>query len=373
MLIQNTKRKGPIFIGRDTPSLRARFSPLDSVSDVWTEDRVVYQLMFAIEALLESIRVPVQDLEELYEQSEDCMGFDIYSVHFIKLFSQCELAPFGTRMASSQAVRNRMKSVKSIQKITKAMKMVAASKLRGIQSKTENSRGFWQPFVALMGDHPDIDSKKNVVFTLSSDKGLCGGINSTSVKLSKGIFKLSESEEPTKYIVMGEKGKVQLQRDSKKSIQMISMIADEIMKNVEFDVIRVVYNKFASVVSFLPSVATIMSPEIIAKESEAGGKLGQLESYEIEGADSKAEVLQNLSEFQFAATVSFDNLESMDKPKPYKEGGQSVQFDTFSGFDERTKVFSFLEQFDKAFEGRNFTEASKVKKAASFLKGNASQ
>jgi F-type H+-transporting ATPase subunit gamma len=47
-----------------------------------------------------------------------------------------------------------MKSVKSIQKITKAMKMVAASKLRGIQSKTESSRGFWQPFVALAGDHP---------------------------------------------------------------------------------------------------------------------------------------------------------------------------------------------------------------------------
>ncbi|MCO5566725.1 hypothetical protein L7F22_020404 [Adiantum nelumboides] len=74
MLIQNTKRKGPIFIGRDTPSLRACFSPLDSVNDVWTEDRVVYQLMFAIEALLESIRVPVQDMEELCEQSEDCMG-----------------------------------------------------------------------------------------------------------------------------------------------------------------------------------------------------------------------------------------------------------------------------------------------------------
>ncbi|MCO5613084.1 hypothetical protein L7F22_067358 [Adiantum nelumboides] len=70
-------------------------------------------------------------------------------------------------------------------------------------------------------------------------------------------------------------------------------------------------------------------------------------------------------------TVSFDNLESMDKPKPYKDDDQSVQFDTFSGFDERTKVFSFLEQFDKAFIGRNFTEAFKVRKAATFLKGNA--
>ncbi|MCO5593054.1 hypothetical protein L7F22_047059 [Adiantum nelumboides] len=65
---------GPWRFQRDTPSPRARFSPLDSVSDVWTEDRVVYQLMFAIEALLESIGVPVQDAEEFCEQSEDCMG-----------------------------------------------------------------------------------------------------------------------------------------------------------------------------------------------------------------------------------------------------------------------------------------------------------
>ena len=61
---------------------------------------------------------------------------------------------FILRVGRLFTVRNRMKSVKSIQKITKAMKMVAASKLRGIQSKTESSRGFWQPFVALTGDHP---------------------------------------------------------------------------------------------------------------------------------------------------------------------------------------------------------------------------
>jgi F-type H+-transporting ATPase subunit gamma len=47
-----------------------------------------------------------------------------------------------------------MKSVKNIQKITKAMKMVAASKLRPVQIRTENSRGLWQPFTALLGDAP---------------------------------------------------------------------------------------------------------------------------------------------------------------------------------------------------------------------------
>ena len=53
-------------------------------------------------------------------------------------------------------VRNRMKSVKNIQKITKAMKMVAASKLRAIQVRAENSRGLWQPFTALLGDIPSM-------------------------------------------------------------------------------------------------------------------------------------------------------------------------------------------------------------------------
>jgi len=49
-----------------------------------------------------------------------------------------------------------MKSVKNIQKITKAMKMVAASKLRAVQTRTENSRGLWQPFTALLGDAPSM-------------------------------------------------------------------------------------------------------------------------------------------------------------------------------------------------------------------------
>lgn len=52
------------------------------------------------------------------------------------------------------AVRTRMKSVKNIQKITKAMKMVAASKLQAIQPRAENSRGLWSPFIALLGDTP---------------------------------------------------------------------------------------------------------------------------------------------------------------------------------------------------------------------------
>ncbi|KAG6391796.1 hypothetical protein SASPL_149556 [Salvia splendens] len=224
----------------------------------------------------------------------------------------------GVRSVSTQIVRNRMKSVKNIQKITKAMKMVAASKLRAIQSKTENSRGLWQPFTALLGDLPSVDVKKTVVVTISSDKGLCGGINSTSVKVSRGLKKLNSGpDKESKYVIVGEKAKAQLVRDSKNDIELaltelqknplnytqVAVLADDILKNVEYDALRIVYNKFQSVVQFIPSVSTILSPEIVERESEAGGQLGELDSYEVEGAETKSEVLQNLTEFQFSCVM----------------------------------------------------------------------
>ncbi|XXG80262.1 hypothetical protein AAC387_Pa09g1176 [Persea americana] len=233
------------------------------------------------------------------------------------LFSD-ELGPQGARSISTQIVRNRMKSVKNIQKITKAMKMVAASKLRAIQVRAENSRGLWQPFTALLGDTPSIDVKKNVIVTISSDKGLCGGINSTSVKISKGFYKLNSGpDKETKYVVLGEKAKAQLVRDSKKNIDLcitelqknplnytqVAVLADEILKNVEFDALRIVFNKFQSVVSFIPTLSTVLSPEVVERESESGGKLGDLDSYEIEGGETKAEILQNLAEFQFSCVM----------------------------------------------------------------------
>ncbi|KAL6559570.1 hypothetical protein OROGR_004687 [Orobanche gracilis] len=200
---------------------------------------------------------------------------------------------FGVRSISTQIVRNRMKSVRNIQKITKAMKMVAASKLRAIQTKAENSRGLWQPFTALLGDTPSVD-------------------------ISRGLHKLNSGpEKECKYVILGEKAKAQLVRDSKKDIELsiaelqknplnytqVAVIADEILKNVNYDALRIVFNKFHSVVSFVPTTSTVLSPEVVEREAEAGGKLDKLDSYEIEGGETKSEVLQNLTEFQFSCVM----------------------------------------------------------------------
>ncbi|CAI5518085.1 unnamed protein product [Closterium sp. Naga37s-1] len=238
-----------------------------------------------------------------------------------------DIAPASARFASQLAVRNRMKSVRSIQKITKAMKMVAASKLRGVQGKTEQSRGMWQPFTALLGDNPTLVAPRTLVITVSTDRGLCGGINSTVVKHSRAVSAISApsaEESKSVFVILGEKAKLQLQRDSNNTIVMTvadtqkqginftqtSMIVDEILKNVEFDTARIIYNRFNSVVAFVPTVSTVLSPETLLKEAAEGGSASQLAEYEIEGEEGQEELFQNLSEFQLASTLYNAQLEN---------------------------------------------------------------
>lgn len=237
-----------------------------------------------------------------------------------------DIAPFGARFASQLAVRNRMKSVKSIQKITKAMKMVAASKLRGVQGKTEQSRGMWQPFTALLGDKSTLLTPRSVVLVVSTDRGLCGGINSTVVKHGRAITAIAAPDAGSKstYVILGEKAKLQLQRYSTDSIDITvsetqkvginftqtSMIVDEILKSIEFDSARVVYNRFNSVVAFVPTIATVLAPETLLRESAEGGRLHHLNSYEVEGEESSEEMMQNLAEFQLASVLFNAQLEN---------------------------------------------------------------
>ena len=76
----------------------------------------------------------------------------------------------------------------------------------------------------------------------------------------------------------------------------MSAIAEELLKT-EYDVVRIIFNRFQSAISFKPTIATVLSPDALEKEVEAGGNLDQ---YETEGPD-RAEMLQDLAEFQLAA------------------------------------------------------------------------
>lgn len=206
-----------------------------------------------------------------------------------------------------------MKSVGNISKITKAMKMVAASKMRSAQVNTENARGIAEPLLKLLGDLPDAQGKKNVYVPITSDKGLCGGINTTVCKYTRAAVKAESGEDKEhELFVMGEKGRSQLQRDMRDSIYatvvdtakaritfpLAATIAD-MVQATDYDVARLVYNRFHSAISFKPTLATVLSPDALEREAESGSLLDQ---YEIEGPD-RAELLQDLSEFHMAVAV----------------------------------------------------------------------
>lgn len=224
----------------------------------------------------------------------------------------------GARGVSTLAVKQRMKSVANIQKITKAMKMVAASKMRSAQANTENSRGIVQPLVRLLGDLPAATGAKNVVVPVTSDKGLCGGINTVVCKYTRSTVKAvadaQAGDEPSEnlLVVMGEKGRSQLQRDMRESIYATiadtnkvrvtfpeaSQIAEELLKT-EFDTARIIYNRFVSAIAQKPTIATVLSPDALEKTAAEGAAI---EQYEIEGPD-RAELLMDLSEFHLATTL----------------------------------------------------------------------
>merc|ERR1719191_1317425 len=116
------------------------------------------------------------------------------------------------RFSSQLVGRQRMKSVGNIMKITKAMKMVAAARMRGAQTKVEACRGMVDPSLKLFGDNPMVEGK-SVTVPITSDKGLCGGVNSQVNRVVKAIQDVRgpEAEEP-RVAIVGDKGRSVLSR-----------------------------------------------------------------------------------------------------------------------------------------------------------------
>lgn len=233
------------------------------------------------------------------------------------------ITPFGARFASRQILQQRMKSVGNIAKITSAMKMVAASRLRGAQTRCEAARGLWIPGTKLLGDCPDVDVPMNLTVAITSDRGLCGGINSAVAKHARAttdvLASLIQSEGKTNpIIIIGDKGKA-LSRTNGAQVQMVitdwtkvpisfngaGMLADELLKH-KADATRIIYNTFQSAMSFMPTMATVVSAEVAEMRAQEGGIM---DAYEIEEED-RAPLLADLMEFQLASVLYVGLLEN---------------------------------------------------------------
>lgn len=197
-------------------------------------------------------------------------------------------------MPSLKDLKNRIKSVKSTQKITKAMKMVAAAKLRRAREQAEAARPYAEAMErvlsavaanneqratgnALLSGTGKDDTQLIVVAT--SDRGLCGGFNSSIVRaVRRKVRELQAQGKAVKLLFVGRKGYEQLAQEFSKIIigkselpkkklgysdaEIISKDLITRLENEEFDVVHIVYNHFKSAISQVVSFQQIIPLQV---------------------------------------------------------------------------------------------------------------
>jgi len=226
-------------------------------------------------------------------------------------------------MPSLDDLKKRIKSVKSTQKITKAMKMVAAAKLRKAQESAEKGRPYSKKMQnIILNLTKSINNPENapkllvgtgndqvyLCVVLTADRGLCGGFNSNICKLAKSHFKklLSEGKK-IKIITVGSKGLDQIKRDyeqyiikrlsfkekkqiSFKEAEIVGKEIIELFNKNEFDKCIIFYNNFKNVITQIPQAQQIIPAE--QKDLKDENKNEEQISYEFEPDED--EILEDL-------------------------------------------------------------------------------
>ena len=214
-------------------------------------------------------------------------------------------------MPSLKDLKNRIDSVKSTRKITKAMQMVAAAKLRRAQDAAEASRPYTERFNAVLAglakaaagaeNAPRLlrgtgSDKVHMLVVMTAERGLCGGFNSSIVKLAKArIAELQAHGKTVKIITVGKKGREQLKREyaslfvahedlagKKITYQLAQDIATRLLDRFEageFDVATIFYNTFQSVISQVPTAWKVVPASFEGVETETE-HTGQVYDYE---------------------------------------------------------------------------------------------
>ena len=214
-------------------------------------------------------------------------------------------------MANLKDLKNRIESVKSTRKITKAMQMVAAAKLRRAQEAAEASRPYSERFNAVMAglaasvggsdSAPKLLSgtgsdKVQLLVVLTSERGLCGGFNTNIVKLAKARAKeILAAGQELKILTVGKKGRDQMKRDfadnlighvDQSEIKRIGygdaqVVAQDVLSRFdagEFDVATIFYAKFQNVVTQIPTAHQIIPASF--EEGEDDGAEATVFDYE---------------------------------------------------------------------------------------------
>ena len=207
-------------------------------------------------------------------------------------------------MPSLKDLKNRIESVKNTRKITKAMQMVAAAKLRRAQDSAEAARPYSERFNGVLGSlAASVDGSENapkllsgtgsdqthLLVVMTAERGLCGGFNSNIAKLARQHANaLISAGKTVKILTVGKKGRDNLRRDfgslflahvdltqvKRVGYSDAQSIAQDVLArfdNGEFDVATIFYSKFENVVSQVPTAQQVIPASYENTESDGGG------------------------------------------------------------------------------------------------------
>ncbi|RJE81638.1 F0F1 ATP synthase subunit gamma [Paracoccus sp. JM45] len=198
-------------------------------------------------------------------------------------------------MPSLKDLKNRIGSVKNTRKITKAMQMVAAAKLRRAQDSAEAARPYADRMAAVMAGltanaadqagAPRLlagtgDDKRHLLVVMTAERGLAGGFNSSIVKLARQhAERLRGQGKEVAILTVGKKGREQLKREygslfvhhvdlsevKRVGYENARSITDDVLSRFDagdFDVATIFYNRFESVISQIPTAKRIIPAEV---------------------------------------------------------------------------------------------------------------
>jgi F-type H+-transporting ATPase subunit gamma len=219
-------------------------------------------------------------------------------------------------MPSLKTFRLRIRSVQSTQKITKAMKMVAAAKLRRAQEQATAARPYAEAMDKVLaalgqsykGTGPRLlagtgSDQVQLVIVATADRGLCGAFNSSIVREARRLVRALVNEGKTvKILCVGRKGRDQLRRDFGPMIvdtitdlgrprlgfadaQKVATRVTELFDANQFDVATVIFNRFKSAMTQTVTVQQLIpppAPEASAAPATAGGAIYEFEPDEAE-------------------------------------------------------------------------------------------
>jgi len=224
--------------------------------------------------------------------------------------------------ANLKAVKERMRSVAAIQKITKAMKMVSAAKMRGDQRRMEVGMPFVHPVRNLFARLPQEEKAGPLtIIGVTSDKGLCGGVNNAVIKATRNAINAEEAKgNPVKVQFLGNKGVAGLKRlygdrftttfdaitKLPWSFLTASIIADRIA-SANPQRLNVIHNSFKSMIVYdTTNVHVTTKDEAKAIDRLEWSKAMDVYSFE----PSPTEVWDDLHEFYYASLIFGAQLES---------------------------------------------------------------